>query len=843
MGIINSRKSNYEQKIELMCYNMTIFVFNLSNEMSLEQLRAIYTAPKIISDQAPLEQVKELAEIGFDEDLRKFVESNKSYFTMSTEFSSAKDGWKFLEFLDNLIQVLASVKKEKIKTEVIRHQYGYYQFLSNQPASRQRFGQMPKVNDDSNLPDNVIMRLHAFIEKLKDLQSEHQAKNLVRETKEEAEIDKNRNILLSQQSTYLNLLSSSLTSLKSWDGFERSLNLLSVETFLPKLQRLAKRIFIMSEIMKDCESSTVEEKVSEELSELNELKINLESIMEQATDLKNLTALFKKIKAVEDTVIKKADELSMPKDAHHLAEFIQFVEGKKIEIQQIKEKINGISGIHQRTRQAIEKIEESIQQKMEEAELEALRQAKSLVKQTKELVEASQENLSSIQSVCLELLSSSETTQKSCDELNGSLVLLSDENLSSQLRLFDERKIIMDALMEDCKEISVGELMSEEQSELIRQIENFKSIMEQAADLKKISALFKQIKIIEEAVTCKTDELLHEDAKKLEQFIQFIEDKERELHSIKKGIESTSDTHQQLFQAIEKIEIAIQQKKLKAVSLLQQIGNASRESLQKEELPDQVSTPKKISPVVVEIEEMHQPTTPPIEKTKQAIPQGTKQDVSLLPQNDQQKEELSDRDSLNSTSNGEQPPMQSDQLSEKALEDKRKRLEEAISLISMYKGTLEYEKKHSVKFFHKSRNQAKIDYCLSLEKNLRKQMESLNSTSNLLDIINEAHNSLTQGSIDDLTKGGSYFGTSRMLSLQRLLGVNEAWAMKGHSKFLGFSTSFDFHGLKASGMVGKHAQIIVNNFYNETVESYGDYQTLKKQVFPEEAVNKSKFNP
>lgn len=144
-----------------------------------------------------------------------------------------------------------------------------------------------------------------------------------------------------------------------------------------------------------------------------------------------------------------------------------------------------------------------------------------------------------------------------------------------------------------------------------------------------------------------------------------------------------------------------------------------------------------------------------------------------------------------------------------AIHGKKERLEAAISIIETYKQTIEKEKdKFTIKFFHKSRNQAKSSYCDSLMKELRLQIESLNCDSSLPEIMNNAHKKVVKSSNaqGEITKGGSYIGTSRMLSLQRLLGIVEAWKDRGHSKILGFSTPSEYHGLKTSGFTGETVQ-------------------------------------
>ncbi|MCW8410424.1 hypothetical protein OQJ13_15705 [Legionella sp. PATHC035] len=596
-----------------------------------------------------LEQIKELAEIEFNEDLNKFIKSKEDKIKLFMSPDASKYNKDYLDFLNDLIRAL-SLEEKDIKTEVIRQKRAMNQEYSIRRGSRHTHRLIEDVDQFTTVSKNVIIRLHAFIEKLEPIRNQQQlmlqAQSLVESTNEE--VPAKQRDLTRMQGDYLNLLSSSNSSLQSFVEFERNLDLLFNEDIFSKLkEQHAKRTLDMNAVMQKGKATSAEGAIKSEQSKLDMLTTNFESIMKQATVLKNLTALLKRIKNIE-VIVMQIDTLQKPSDAQKLQELIQLLENKEQEIQSIRQEI----------------------------------------------------------------------------EMSGS-----------------------------------------------------------------------------------------------------------------------SKEHQQTVQTINNIEKSIQQKREHTISLLEQISITNSKSQQKEEQSDIRSSPEEITPVAVEtIEVIHQSSISPSERTEQAIPQGTKQDVPLLPQNDQQKEELSDRDSLNSTSNGEQPPMQSDQLSEKALEDKRKRLEQAISLIIRYKGILKDEKEHSLIFFHPSRNQAKIDYCSSLEQKLREQIECLTPASNLHNIINQAHIEITNRSSDAIIKGGSYFGTSRMLSLQRLLSIDEAWK-KGHSKFLGFSTSSDFHGLKASGMVGEHALNIVNNFYNEKVESDGDYQTLKKQVFPEEAVNKSKLNP
>ncbi|MCE0723540.1 hypothetical protein [Legionella resiliens] len=419
-------------------------------------------------------------------------------------------------------------------------------------------------------------------------------------------------------------------------------------------------------------------------------------------------------------------------------------------------------------------------------ELEALRnqqlvfKAKSLVNSARVDIDINQENLGLMKDDYLELLSN--YSQESFVAFEKKFArLFAEKSILAFRKHFAERKLSMDGIVKECKGTSVEEVIKKEQSELNQQIINFELIMKQATDLKSLTTLLKQVKTIEGIITQKEVELLiPSDAQKLQEFIRLIEAKEQEIQHIKQGINGSSEIHQQTIQAIEKIEQSIRQKKVEAESLLQKISKTSSEVPQKR-IDEEFSSPQEL-------------------------------------------------------------PEKSDPKNEETFMAKKNRLQEAISLIQTYRETIEHEQERfSVKFFHKSRNQAKISYCNALEKELKLQDKGLNFESNLHDIINNAHNKVTTGAgaqKEIITKGGSYFGTSRMLSLQRLLGIDEAWKMKGHSKILLFSTKSDLHGLKTSGLVGDDVENIVKNFFLEEADSDKAYQQLKEQVFPSAADKK-----
>ncbi|HHF7368255.1 TPA: coiled-coil domain-containing protein [Legionella bozemanae] len=413
-------------------------------------------------------------------------------------------------------------------------------------------------------------------------------------------------------------------------------------------------------------------------------------------------------------------------------------------------------------------------------EVEALRnqqlilKAKSLVKSAKKDIVENQKNLGTMQDVYLNLLSSLSIESFNTFDLNFERLFGKKAILPFEHNFFTNKRD-MNGIIEICKATPVEKKIRGEDTELDEQIRNFELIMRQATDLKNLRVLLQQIKDIEGFVTQKADaSLILSDTQKLQELVQFITEQEEKIRRLKQGIKGTSEIHQQTIRAIETIEQSIQKKKAEAESFLKQLSKTSSEVQQKIE--------------------------------------GRQVDV----------------------------PAPSDQVNKEVSLTKKNRLLEAISLIKTYKETLESEqKKFSVKFFHKSRNEGKISYCLSLEKELNSQINTLDRESNLLLIIKNAHDKATKesGAQTEITKGGSYFGTSRMLSLQRLLGIDEAWKTKGHSKFLVFSTQSDFHGLKNSGVVGDKVHKIVKNFYLGVDNSDEPYQEIKKQAFPNVAVN------
>ncbi|WP_412756795.1 hypothetical protein [Legionella bozemanae] len=421
-------------------------------------------------------------------------------------------------------------------------------------------------------------------------------------------------------------------------------------------------------------------------------------------------------------------------------------------------------------------------------QLEAIRnqqlilQAQSLVKLTNADIDVNQENLRLMKVDYLKLCSN--YSQESFAAFERKFARFFGEKSISAFRShFAKRKLIMDGIMEACKGTPAAEVIRKEQSELDKQINDFELIMRQAAELKDLKTCVQQIRAIENVVTEKAGVLLiPSDAKKLQELIEFIEEQEKEIQRIKEGINSSLEIHQHTKRAIEEIEQSIRQKKEQAGFFLQKLSHTSSEASQ-----------RKI--------EGHQ--------------------VNLFP--------------------SKEPSTKSDQKNEEVLAAKKERLQEAIALIQAYRNTIEKEQKRfSVKFFHKSRNEGKISYCQSLEKELQAQDSNLNSESNLHDIINNAHGKAIKDSRAqaEITKGGSYFGTSRMLSLQRLLSIDEAWKTKGHSKFLVFSTQSDFHGLKIQGVVGDNVHKIVEDFYlGVDNNSNEECQRIKEQAFPKDAAS------
>lgn len=421
-------------------------------------------------------------------------------------------------------------------------------------------------------------------------------------------------------------------------------------------------------------------------------------------------------------------------------------------------------------------------------QLEAIRnqqlilQAKSLVANSD--IDVNQENLRLMKSDYLKLCSNYSLKSLAAFDQKFEL-LFGEKSISTFRKHFAERKRIMDAIMEACKGMPVAKVIREEKSKLDKQIEDFDLIMNQATELWDLKTRLQQIKTIESSVTEKVDVLLiPSDPQKLREFIEFIAGKEKEIQRIKEGIHGSAEIHQNTKRAIGESEQYIRQKREQAEFFLQQISNTRSEAPQQRKIDESqesvVFTPKESSP-------------------------------------------------------------KSDKKNEEALAVKKARLQEAISLIQTYRKTIEKEQKRFSVKFYKSRHQEKSSYCLSLERELRLQDNDLKFESNLHDIINNAHKKVTAGSgakKEIITKGGSYFGTSRMLGLQRLLGIDEAWQTKGHSKFLVFSTQSDFHGLKTMGVVGDNVHKIVENFYlGVDNNSNEEYQRIKEQAFPKDVAS------
>ncbi|ETO93904.1 hypothetical protein [Legionella oakridgensis] len=170
----------------------------------------------------------------------------------------------------------------------------------------------------------------------------------------------------------------------------------------------------------------------------------------------------------------------------------------------------------------------------------------------------------------------------------------------------------------------------------------------------------------------------------------------------------------------------------------------------------------------------------------------------------------------------------------KALKHK---LDRIIKLVGDYAAELKEEKKSWSYFFnvfHWSRKEAKIKYCDDLLRELSEARENITHATNLRVLVRVAHQKAYEQSKDKsaIMAGGSYVGTSRLLSLQRLLDIESAW-QHGKSKFGFFcTTASDFHGLKATGIIetkdGKIRRVI-NNFYQGTEAQEEEYNQLISQ--------------
>ncbi|KTD83059.1 hypothetical protein [Legionella waltersii] len=418
--------------------------------------------------------------------------------------------------------------------------------------------------------------------------------------------------------------------------------------------------------------------------------------------------------------------------------------------------------------------------------LEAIRdqqlilKAKSLAELTSKEVVEIQQTLSLMQDSYLKLCSN--YSLESSVELDRKLESSFGEQSILQIRKrFAERKKAMDSILEACEGTPVAEAIRREQSMLEQQTEQFELIVKRANELMNLHQLLKQIKAIEGSVTEKASTLREDtDAPELREFIRFVTDKEKEIQQLKQGVKGNSKPYEQTDRTIDQIEQSIQQHKQRALLLLEKI-----------------------------------------EKQRNVVPENIEDNpIKALPKEAEPK-------------------------NQEVLQIKKERLEEAINLIQRYREKLEKEpdKQRTVRFFHKSRNSAKIKYCTSLVQKLTEEVKTLTLESDLHQIINRAHGEVILGGDQtEITKGGSYFGTSRMLSLQRLLGIDEAWEKKGHSKFLGFSTQSDLHGLKTSGVVGDDVRGIVSNYYSDNPSSREQYQELIGQVFPDQEYPKPPCN-
>lgn len=169
-----------------------------------------------------------------------------------------------------------------------------------------------------------------------------------------------------------------------------------------------------------------------------------------------------------------------------------------------------------------------------------------------------------------------------------------------------------------------------------------------------------------------------------------------------------------------------------------------------------------------------------------------------------------------------------------------KKLETAISLVKKYHRQLVQESKSWFSFFnifHWSRQSAKLKYCVDLLEAMSQAKQSAEASitdqvMNLHHLIHAAHQTAISQSKNPsaVTAGGSYFGTSRLLTMQRLLNLESAWHSCGKSRLGFFATSSDFHGLKTTGLVvsseNQDKKITVEQFFSnpkiDVSESYND---------------------
>ncbi len=145
------------------------------------------------------------------------------------------------------------------------------------------------------------------------------------------------------------------------------------------------------------------------------------------------------------------------------------------------------------------------------------------------------------------------------------------------------------------------------------------------------------------------------------------------------------------------------------------------------------------------------------------------------------------------------------------------RLSYAIQLVSSYRKALLAEEKtwfYFLNFFHWSRHAVKLKYADALIEQLSEQKQGLLHNSHLPDVIERAHYRAF-ASVDfnpEVMAGGSFLGTSRLLTTQRLLGVENAWR-QGKARFAFFQTKIDFYGVKQSKVLGEGIKHTVDQFY------------------------------
>lgn len=533
-------------------------------------------------------------------------------------------------------------------------------------------------------------------------------------------------------------------------------------------------------------------------------------------------------------------------------------------------------------------------------EQQLILKAKSLVKLANDDILLKQEHLASMQKLYLNLLSV--YTPKSMAEFDKKFELLgSEKSFSTFIKKLHEKKLIMDGVMEEAQGTPAEEAIMVEQSALDNHLKTIESFKKQAAELKNLTTLLRQIKTIEANLTQKSDELLiTKDAHKLEEIIRFITDLEKELQRIKKGVTGTSEIHQNILQVIENTERALLQKKSEAQSYLEEIkrqasfiqeisdtssglhpeivaqDDAITESAYdpKNEQVKNTDEVKQIEQTVntaevveagegkstdevlsvheadktdedVEIHELVSPSE--IAKINQVVDSGETVELSkgMSPTEIVDSKQAVHTDKIveinQVVDSGENVAKTEESgKNNEIITAKKERLQEAISLIQSYENTLKEEQgknQSCLGFFHKSRNAAKIKYCDSLITELQTSLQTINAESKLLEIINIAHRNINKsGNQAEITKGGSYFGTSRMLSLQRLLGIEDAWEKGGKSRIFGVSIPSDFHGLKNTGMVGDDVKNIVTNYYGFKSNSDHEYRRLIEKIFPEPAI-------